>query len=152
MTQDEKRALEIYIALIIQSIRKENNKALEQLRAFFYAFSYADNYDPELLYKTCIENIEIIEKIPSHGEILMASKVTTGPFNFKFSTFKPYYRRKLTNMQLRQQNFSIEKIILLPRITKRNFHNHLLTFLENFVIMSKNIPLKEKLYAKRKNV
>lgn len=151
LLNDEKRALEIYISLIIQNIRKENNKALEHIRAFFYSFSYLDNYSPELLYTTCINNIEIIEKIPTHTEILLASTVKTNGFKFKFSTFKPYYRKKLTKMQLRQQKFSIDQLTLLPKINNKQFHEHLLTFLRNFVIISKNIPLEEKVYVKRRN-
>jgi len=152
MTQNEKRALEIYIALIIQYIRKENNKALEQLRAFFYGMSFMQNYNPEFLYKTCIDNIEIIEKIPTHGEILIASTVRTELVHFTFKSFKKYYKRNLTALQLKQQQFSEKQILLLPRIREENFHEHLLTFLQNFAIISKNIPVKETAYVKRKNV
>lgn len=152
MTQNEKRALEIYIALIIQYIRKENNKALEHLRAFFYGMSFMQNYNPEFLYQTCIANIEIIEKIPTHSEILIASTIRTKLVHFTFKAFKKYYKRSLTALQLKQQQFSEKQILLLPRIKEENFHPQLLTFLQNFAIISKNIPVKETAYVKRKNV
>lgn len=152
MTQNEKRALEIYIALIIQYIRKENNKALEHLRAFFYGMSFMQNYNPEFLYQTCIANIEIIEKIPTHGEILIAATIRTPLVHFTFKTFKKYYKKNLTTIQLRQQQFSEKQILLLPRIREKDFHSQLLTFLQDFAIISKNIPVKETAYVKRKNV
>lgn len=142
MTHNEKRALEIYITLIIQFIRKENIEGLDNLKAFFYSFSFMHNYDPELLYKTCIDNIEIIEKIPTHGEILISSTIKTDLVNFTFKTFKPYYRKTLTALQLRQKQFSKEHILLLPKIKNEDFHIHLLTFLKNFAIIGKNIPIR----------
>lgn len=148
MSQNEKRALEIYISLIVQYIRKENNKALEHLKLFFYSFAFMQNYDPEILYRVCIENIEIIEKIPTHNEILMASKVKTELLSFNFRTFKPYYKRGLTKLQLRQKQFSEKHIMLLPKIKNEDFHKHLLTFLQDFAIMCKTIPIKGGTHAK----
>lgn len=142
MSQDEKRALEIYISLIIQYIRKENDRALEHLRAFFYSFNFMQNYDPELLYNTCIQNIEIIEKIPSHGEILMTATVRTKRLDFNFSSFKLFYKKKLNSEQLHQKQFSKENILLLPKINTLKFHSNLLTFLQNFAILGKSMPIK----------
>ena len=143
MTNQEKRVLEIYTSLLIQFIRTNNNKALTDLRAFFYSMSFRGTYDPELLYQTCIDNIEILEKIPSQIEIVACTNVKSNILKISKTMFKPFYRKNITAMQQRQAEFSGTVITLYPKIKNiALFHEHLLTFYKEFAIMSKYLPIK----------
>ena len=118
MTNTEKRALEIYTSLLLQQIRKNNNNALKDIKAFFYGPSFRKTYNPELLYQVCIENLEILEKIPTHNEILLCFGINSNQIEFTKS--------KIKNNEL--------------------FHQNLLTFYKELYIIGKDIPIKLRKY------
>ena len=110
MTNAEKRALEIYTSLLLQQIRKNNNNALKDIKAFFYCPSYKKSYNPELLYNVCIENLEILEKIPSHTEILLCFNLNSNQIEFTKSKIKKLYPKSLSTMSQRLPIFSVLNI------------------------------------------
>ena len=144
MTDAEKRILEIYITLYIQHMRKNNSQALTDLLNFFRCVSYNKNYNPEFLYETCIENLEILEKIPTRAEIILTLDKSSNTIGFSKSILKSFGIYGINTLTKRQEQFTINHITLYPKIKKQNFHVHLLTFLTEFAIISSNLPIKFK--------
>ena len=143
MTNAEKRALEIYTSLLLQQIRKNNNNALKDIKAFFYGPSFRKTYNPELLYNVCIENLEILEKIPSHTEILLCFNLNSNQIEFTKNKIKKLYPKSLSTMSQRRAIFSGLNIQLYPKIKDNElFHQNLLTFYKELCIIGKDIPIK----------
>ena len=143
MTNAEKRALEIYTSLLLQQIRKNNNNALKDIKAFFYGPSFRKTYNPELLYNVCIENLEILEKIPSHTEILLCFNLNSNQIEFTKNKIKKLYSKSLSTMSQRRAMFSGLNIQLYPKIKDNElFHQNLLTFYKELYIIGKDIPIK----------
>ena len=143
MTNAEKRALEIYTSLLLQQIRKNNNNALKDIKAFFYGPSFRKTYNPELLYNVCIENLEILEKIPSHTEILLCFNLNSNQIEFTKNKIKKLYSKSLSTMSQRRAIFSGLNIQLYPKIKDNElFHQNLLTFYKELCIIGKDIPIK----------
>ena len=143
MTNAEKRALEIYTSLLLQQIRKNNNNALKDIKAFFYGPSFKKTYNPELLYNVCIENLEILEKIPSHTEILLCFNLNSNQIEFTKNKIKKLYSKSLSTMSQRRAIFSGLNIQLYPKIKDNElFHQNLLTFYKELCIIGKDIPIK----------
>ena len=143
MTNAEKRALEIYTSLLLQQIRKNNSNALHDIKAFFYGPSFRKTYNPELLYQVCIENLEILEKIPSHTEILLCFNLNSNQIEFTKSKIKKLYSKSLSTMSQRRAIFSGLNIQLYPKIKDNElFHQNLLTFYKELYIIGKDIPIK----------
>ena len=147
MTNAEKRALEIYTSLLLQQIRKNNNNALKDIKAFFYGPSFRKTYNPELLYNVCIENLEILEKIPSHTEILLCFNLNSNQIEFTKNKIKKLYSKSLSTMSQRRAIFSGLNIQLYPKIKDNElFHQNLLTFYKELCIIGKDIPIKLRKY------
>ena len=143
MTNAEKRALEIYTSLLLQQIRKNNSNALNDIKAFFYGPSFRKTYNPELLYQICIENLEILEKIPSHTEILLCFNLNSNQIEFTKNKIKKLYPKSLSTMSQRRAIFSGLNIQLYPKIKDNElFHQNLLTFYKELCIIGKDIPIK----------
>ena len=143
MTNAEKRALEIYTSLLLQQIRKNNSNALNDIKAFFYGPSFRKTYNPELLYNVCIENLEILEKIPSHTEILLCFNLNSNQIEFTKNKIKKLYSKSLSTMSQRRAIFSGLNIQLYPKIKDNElFHQNLLTFYKELCIIGKDIPIK----------
>lgn len=141
MTSPEKRILEIYTTLLINKIRRDNTNALKHLRAFFYCVAFTETYDPEFLYTTLIDNLEVIEKIPTKQEIGLAVyyKTQNPVINLKKSKLKGLYRGVPSQRNI---TFS-DKVALTPKIRDNSgtFHQHLLTFYQEFAKIGKSLPI-----------
>lgn len=145
MTNAERRALEIFTALIIQHIRKNNHNALKDIRAFFYGPSFKKTYDPDLIYRVCETNIEKLEQIPSHQEVLLCLMLKSNTLKFTKSILRPFYKKSLSTMDQRRALFSGLNIQLYPKIRNTElFHENLLTFYKELCIIGKNTPIKNK--------
>lgn len=142
MTNAEKRALECYLILILQHIRKDNTSAIHDIKNFIYSTTFMKNYDPALLYNIILENLEVLEKIPSHMELALTLNIDSDILKFTKNNYKYFYRRTLTTQQSRQAQFTYNKIMLHPKIKDKNFHQHLLTFFQNFSIIGTKLPIK----------
>ena len=142
MTNQDKRALEIIITLIIQHMRKNNSQALNHLKAFFYSMAYENDYDPLFLYAVCTKNLEILEKIPSHYEIVMLTQIKSDLLHINRKKFKKLYPKTINADQIRTAKFLGEKINLNPKIKNKYFHEELLTFLKKFATIGSTIPIK----------
>lgn len=142
MSNDEKRALECYLILILQHIRRDNTNALQDIKNFFNSTSFMKNYDPNFLYNTIIENLEILEKIPSHLELTLSFSIKSDVLKFTKTKYKYFYKKSITPMQLRQARFAYNKVALRPKIKKQDFHQQLLTFFKNFSIIGTRLPIK----------
>ena len=143
MTNAEIRALEIYTGLVLQQIRKINSNALNDIKAFIYGPSFRKTYNPELLYQVCIENLEILEKIPTHNEILLCFGINSNQIEFTKNKIKKLYSKSLSTMSQRRAIFSGLNIQLYPKIKDNElFHQNLLTFYKELCIIGKDIPIK----------
>ena len=151
MTTAEKRALECYLILILQHIRKDNTYALHDIKNFIKSTTFMKNYDAEFLYNTILENLEILDKIPSHMELVLTLSIESDTLKFTKHNYKYFYNRTLTSQQTRQAQFTYNKITLYPKIKKQNFHQHLLTFFKNFSIIGTKLPIKWGYYAHKRN-
>lgn len=143
MNNTERRTLEIYLTLLIQKIRKNNSEAITDIKHFIYGVHFMKNYDPEFLFNTCIENLEILEKIPTRVELLL----TLTPNNNSLISITPkLYKalgiKTLTRTEKRIIKFSLYNATLHPKIKNKVFHEHLLTFLTNYAIISTHLPIK----------
>lgn len=145
MNNSEKRILEICLTLILQNIRKDNSNALTDIKNFLQGPSFIKNYNPEFLYTTCLENLEILEKIPSRIELILALTTRTDPKSSIKITSKLYKSlgiKPISASEKRISSFSIAKTSLYPKIKNKDFHQHLLTFFQNYSIINSNIPIK----------
>lgn len=148
MKNSEKRTLEIYLTLLLQKIRKDNSNALEDIHNFIYGPSFIKNYNPAFLYKICIDNLEILEKIPTRTEIILTLDTNEkSPIYVTAKLYKALGIRTISSSEKRILKFSLQKSSLYPKINIEHFHDHLLTFLTNYATISVNLPLK----SRRKN-
>ena len=145
MNNSEKRILEICLTLILQNIRKNNSNALIDIKNFLQGPSFIKNYNPNFLYTTCLENLETLEKIPSRIELILALTTPTDPKNSIKVTPKLYKNlgiRPISSSEKRILNFSLAKTSLYPKIKNKDFHQHLLTFFQNYSIINSNLPIR----------
>ena len=142
MSNAEKRALECLLILILQHIRKDNTNALTDIKNFLKSTTFKKNYDADFLYNTILEDLETLSVIPSHLELTLTLLLNSKILKFSRRTYKPYYNKTITADQLRQAKFTYFKMSLYPKIKKQDFHQHLLTFFQNFGIIGIHLPLK----------
>lgn len=142
MTNAEKRALECYLILILQYIRRDNTSALHDIKNFLKSTTFKKNYDPDFLYKTIIENLEELDKIPSHMELALSFSINSELLKFTKASYKLFYSKTITPQQVRQAKFTYMKVNPYPKIKEQNFHQHLLTFFKNFSIIGTRLPIK----------
>lgn len=142
MTNNEKRALECYLILILQFIRRDNTMALHDIKNFLKSTTFMKNYDADFLYNVIIENLEVLDKIPSHMELALSFSIDSDLLKFTKKSYKYFYKKPITALQTRQARFTYNKITLYPKIKNKNFHEHLLTFFKNFSIIGLRLPIK----------